>query len=80
MVRGLPLEKMSGRRMRFRVHSATDHNLEVSRTIVDNGGSGPNLVAICDGPKIDLTLTYCERPETWVTRRTGHMGNTFRLL
>src|SRR5215472_4792616 len=21
-----------------------------------------------------------ERPETWVTFRTGHMGNTFRLL
>src|SRR5207237_1118516 len=22
---------------------------------------------------------YCERPETWVTFRTGHMGDTFRF-
>lgn len=24
-------------------------------------------------------ITPCERPETWVTERSGHMGNTFRL-
>src|SRR5207302_11153606 len=26
-----------------------------------------------------LGTCWDERPETWVTRRTGHIGNTFRL-
>src|SRR5262245_12811595 len=34
------------------------------------------LLALCTWSRSQVRA---ERPETWVTPRTGHMGNTFRL-